>query len=492
MPESNGSQHRAILQRIARRVMIERGLSPDFPADVLSELAGITGPAATAGAPVRDLTGLLWCSIDNDDSLDLDQLTVAEAMPGGTVKIYVAIADVDATAAKQSAIDLHAGLNTLSIYTPAVIFPMLPEKLSTDLTSLKFNSSRLSMVVEMLVGTDGSVRDSDVYRAMVRNRAKLAYNSTAAWLDGAGPKPREIAAVPGLDKNIKLQDSAAAKMKALRYEHGALNFDTIETKPVFAGDELKGLVPDKKNRAKDIIEDFMIAANGVTARFLEAKKSASIRRVVQTPKKWDRIVELAAEKNFKLPAGPDSKSLDGFLDKMKTADPASFPDISLSVIKLLGPGEYIVELPGSPVAGHFGLAVKDYTHSTAPNRRYPDLITQRLLKAAAGSRPSPYSNEDLYSLAAHCTEKEDAAKKAERQVEKSAAALLLDSRTGEEFDAVITGASDKGTWVRIFDPPVEGRLSGGAKGLDVGHKLRVKLIHTDVEKGYIDFKVSDT
>ena len=484
----DSTRHREILQKIARRVVIERGFDPGFPAGVLSELAGITAPATASGPAVRGLTGLLWCSIDNDDSLDLDQLTVAQAMTGGAVKILVAIADVDAIAGKQSAVSMHAGHNTLSLYTPAVIFPMLPEKLSTDLTSLKYNSDRTAMVIEMLVGPDGVIQASGVYRAVVCNRAKLAYNSTAAWLDGTGPMPQEIGRVPGLAENIKLQDAAAAKMKALRYAHGALNFETTETHAVFEGGALKALLPDKNNRAKDIIEDFMIAANGVTARFLDAKKFASIRRVVRTPKKWDRIVGLAAEKKFTLPADPDSKALDGFLDRMKTADPAGFPDISLSIIKLLGPGEYIVELPGSPVEGHFGLAVKDYTHSTAPNRRYPDLITQRLLKAAASGLPSPYSNEELAALAAHCTEREDAAKKAERQVEKSSAALLLGSRTGAEFDAVVTGASDKGTWVRIFDPPVEGRLSDGAKGLDVGHKLRVKLISTDVEKGYIDFQ----
>ena len=365
---------------------------------------------------------------------------------------------------------------------------MLPEKLSTDLTSLNFNEDRLSIVVEMVIGADGSLEDSDIYRARVRNHAKLAYNSVAAWLEGNGTVPEAIAAVNGLDENLRLQDRAAQSMKNFRHVHGALSLETIEAKPVFDGDEIRDLEVEKKNRAKDIIEDFMIAANGVTARYLSSRKFPSIRRVVRTPKRWDRIVELAEEHGFKLPDAPDSKALEEFLTKEKAADPLRFPDLSLSVIKLLGAGEYVAELPGDTAPGHFGLAVRDYTHSTAPNRRYTDLITQRLLKAAIGGRSSPYSNDELEALAKHCTEEEDAANKVERQVGKSAAALLLESRIGEQFDAIVTGASAKGTWVRLLTMPVEGRLVHGFEGIDVGDRIRVQLISVDVERGYIDFR----
>jgi exoribonuclease-2 len=481
-------QHRSILQSIAHRAMLERGLVPDFPPQALTELDGIHGPATQTEESTRDLRNLLWCSIDNDDSRDLDQLTVAEAMPDGAAKVLVAIADVDAVVKKRSALDDHARQNTTSVYTVAQTFPMLPEKLSTDLTSLNYESDRLAIVVEMVIAGDGSLQSSDLYGAMVRNRAKLAYNSVASWLEGNGPMPKGIGAVSGLGENLRLQDRVAQKLKTLRHLHGALDLETIEARPVFDGDELKDLEAEKSNRAKDIIEDFMIAANGVTARYLASKKFPSLRRVVRTPKRWDRIVELATERGTTLPQEPDSKALEQFLVTAKAADPLRFPDLSLSVIKLMGAGEYVVELPGGSVEGHFGLAVKDYAHSTAPNRRYPDLITQRLLKAAVAGRSLPYENDEMEVLAKHCTEEEDAAKKVERQVTKSAAAMLLESKIGEQFDAIVTGASDKGTWVRILHPPIEGRLESGFEGMDVGHRLRVQLVRTDVEHGYIDFK----
>jgi VacB/RNase II family 3'-5' exoribonuclease len=365
---------------------------------------------------------------------------------------------------------------------------MLPEKLSTDLTSLNYESDRLAIVIEMILAGDGSLQSSDLYRATVRNRAKLAYNSVAGWLEGGEPMPQGIGTVSGLDENLRLQDRVAQKLKALRHLHGALDLETIEARPVFDGDELKDLEADRRNRAKDIIEDFMIAANGVTAQYLASKEFPSLRRVVRTPKRWDRIIELAAERGSMLPKEPDAKALEQFLVSAKAADPLRFPDLCLSVVKLLGPGEYVVQLPRGSVAGHFGLAVRDYTHSTAPNRRYPDLITQRLLKAAMEGPARPYENGELAALAKHCTEEEDAAKKVERQVTKSAAAILLESRVGEQFDAIVTGVSDKGTWVRLLHPPVEGRLESHSEGLDVGHRLRVQLIRTDVERGYIDFK----
>ena len=484
----NNKQHRTLLQGIARRAMLERGMLPDFSSQALEELGNIHGPATQAEGSARDLRHLLWCSIDNDDSRDLDQLSVADAMPDGSVKVIVAVADVDAVVKKDSAIDEHARQNTTSIYTEAKIFPMLPEKLSTDLTSLNFASDRYAMVVEMIIAKDGSLQKSDVYGALVRNQAKLAYNSVAAWLENTGPMPEEIAAVPGLVENLKLQDQVAQQLKTLRHVHGALTLETIEAHSVFDDGVLKEVQAEKKNRAKDIIEDFMIAANGVTARFLDAKKLPTFRRVVRTPKRWDRIMEIASDNRFTLPVAPDSKALEEFLSQAKAADPIRFPDLSVSIIKLLGAGEYVIDLPGAKPDGHFGLAVRDYSHSTAPNRRYPDIITQRLLKSAIGGSPLPYKNEELTALAKHCTEKEDAAKKVERQVRKSAAALFLEHRIGERFDAIVTGAADKGTWVRLLNPPIEGRLALGFEGMDVGHRLRVELISTDVERGYIDFK----
>jgi ribonuclease R len=480
--------HRAILQSIAHKAMLERGLLPDFSSAALAELEKIQAPAALIGEPTRDLRGLLWASIDNDDSRDMDQLTVAEAMPGDKVKILVAIADVDVLVKNGSAIDGHSRHNTTSVCTAARIFPMLPDKLSTDLTSLNFGEERLSIVIEMMIDADGTIQDSNIYRARVTNHAKLAYNSVAAWLDGSGSPPEAIAAVNGLNENLRLQDRTAQRMKNLRHIHGALSLETIEAKPVFVGDQIGSLEIEEKNRAKEIIEDFMVAANGVTARYLSARKFPSIRRVVRTPKRWDRIVEIAGEHKFRLPHNPDSKALEEFLVKEKAVDRLRFPDLSLAVIKLLGSGEYIAELPEGNAPGHFGLAVKDYTHSTAPNRRYPDLITQRLLKAALDGKAVPYRKDELDVLAVHCTEAEDAATKVERQVGKSAAALLLESRIGEQFDSIVTGASEKGTWVRLLDVPVEGKLVYGFEGMDVGDRIRVQLTSLDIQRGFIDFR----
>ena len=486
---AKGKQHRAILQRIARRAMLERGLLPDFSVEALAELAGIQAPATMDGEQGRDLRDFLWASIDNDDSLDLDQLTVAEAMHGDTVKIRVGIADVDSIVKKGSAIDDHARHNTTSVYTAAMIFPMLPENLSTNLTSLNFNEDRLTLVVEMVIGGDGSLQGSDIHRALVRNHAKLAYKGVAAWLEGTGSVPEAIAAVTGLDENLRMQDRVAQNMRKFRHIHGALSFETIEARPIFDGNEIRELEVEKRNRARSIIEEFMIAANGVTARYLSSRKIPSLRRVVRTPKRWERIVEIAQERGFKLPSHPDSRALEVFLTKEKTADSLRFSDLSLSIIKLMGAGEYIADSPGDTVpSGHFGLAVRDYTHSTAPNRRYPDLITQRLLKAATAQHPAPYEKEELEALGKHCTEEEDAANKVERQVEKSAAAILLEPRIGDRFDGIVTGAAPKGTWVRLLHPPIEGKLVHGFEGIDVGDRVRVQLIRTDVERGFIDFK----
>ncbi len=490
---SSNQNHRAILERIAHRAMLERGLLPDFSSDALAELQRLQLPQDKVGKPadgplqIRDLRSLVWASIDNDDSRDLDQLTVAEGMPEGKVRLFVAVADVDSLVPRGSAIDEHARHNTTSVYTAGGIFPMLPDRLSTDLTSLNLDEPRLSIVVEMVIDASGSLQDSDVYRARVTNHAKLAYDRVAAWLDGSADPPEALTAVTGLAENVRLQDRTAQRMKALRHTQGALSLETIEARPVFDGDQLRALDMDEKNRAKQLIEDFMVAANGVTARFLSARGFTSIRRVVRTPRRWDRIVAIAAERKVALPDRPDSRALEEFLIKRKAADPLRFPDLSLAVIKLLGSGEYVAELPGGNAPGHFGLAVKDYAHSTAPNRRYPDLLTQRLLKAAIDGEPAPYSKDELDALAAHCTEAEDEATKVERKVAKSAAALLLEPRIGEQFDSIVTGASEKGTWVRLLSVPVEGKLVHGFEGADVGDRIHVRLLSVDVQRGFIDF-----
>ena len=484
----NKNTDRIILQNIARKAMISRGLVPDFPDAEISELNEISLPAAYKPEIAKDMRDLLWCSVDNADSLDLDQLTFAESLEGNRVRILVAIADVDALVDAKSNIDHHASQNTASVYTVARIFPMLPEKLSTDLTSLCLDSDRCAIVVDIILGNDGKVQQSDIYQAIVRNHAKLQYASLADWLEGNGTIPAEIARVEGLAENIKLQNRMAQKMKALRHEHGALEFETIEAMPVFDGDDLCEMKVEPKNRAKDLIEDFMIAANGATAIFLSGKNFPSMRRVVRIPKQWNRIVELASGHGFSLPAESDSKSLSGYLQFIKQNDPLHFLDMSISVLKLLGSGEYIIDIPGTIPPGHFGLAVKDYAHSTAPNRRYPDLITQRLLKSAISGNSIPYSTEQMEQIAQHCTLKEDDVTKVERQVEKSANAILMKSRVGEVFDAIVSGASPKGTWIRLFHPHVEGKLVTGFNGLKVGQQLKVRLTHINVESGFIDFE----
>ncbi|MHB8799030.1 MAG: RNB domain-containing ribonuclease [Thermoanaerobaculia bacterium] len=481
------ASHRHDLAAIAHRVMRERGFAPDFEPDVLAEVDGLDPHAGGRDGGARDLTGLLWSSIDNDDSRDLDQVAAAERLPGGAIRLLVAIADVDALVHDGSATDGHARTNTTSIYTAGGVFPMLPERLSYDRTSLNEDGDRLAVVVEMVVEPSGAVSSSSVSRALVRNHARLTYDAVAAWLDGDGPVPERIRRTPGMQEQVRTQDEAAQALKAVRLAEGALVLQSNESRPVFDGEKLVDLAPQEPNRAKELIENLMVAANGATARFLEDKGLPSLRRVVREPARWARIVAVAAEYGEALPAEPDSGALARFLAKRRKADPLRFPDLSLVIVKLMGPGAYAVERPGEDAPGHFGLAVKDYTHSTAPNRRYPDLITQRLLKAAVAGSPSPYTADALDGLARHCTEKENDANKVERHLRKSAAALLLSTRVGDRFDGVVTGASEKGTWVRLFSPPVEGRVERGQAGLDVGDRVMVTLLGTDVERGFIDF-----
>ena len=478
--------HRSWLSRIAREVMLQRGFEPDYSPDALAEASRLP-PAMPPRDARRDLRHLLWASIDNDDSRDLDQLSVADPDQDGLTRILVAIADVDAAVSRGDAIDRHAETNTTSVYTAGGVFPMLPERLSTDITSLVQDEDRQAVVIELAVADDGSVRQSDVYLALVRNRAKLAYGGVGDWLEGRGAIPPPVAAVPGLAENLQRQDRVAQALKQVRHAEGALTLDTTESRAVFDADVVRDLVAQKQNRATELIEDFMIAANVATAQFLGAKRCPSLRRVVRVPKRWPRLMALAAETGDRLPEQPDARALEAWLLRRQSADPDHFPDLSLKVVKLLGRGEYMVERPGDPTTGHFGLAVHDYTHATAPNRRFADLVTQRLIKAALGGRPSPYTADALAALAVHCTEREDAANRVERQVRKSAAALMLASRIGDTFDAIVTGVNPDGTWVRVLHPPVDGRLDRPRAALDVGDSLRVRLQSVDVEKAYIDF-----
>jgi exoribonuclease-2 len=480
----NGKQQ---LQQIADQALDEHNLAIGFSREALGQLDRIHRAAPIDGKDIIDCRQLLWCSIDNDDSRDLDQLTYAR-QEGETIIAYVAVADVDALVAEATPLDLQAQINTTSIYTAGKMFPMLPEKLSTDLTSLNEEGTRCAMIFEMRFNGDGDVQEYKIYRGAVINKAKLTYSSVGGWLQGALPVPDKINAIEGLAETIQLQDRLAQAIKAKRHAHGALTLQTIELKASFdSAGKIVNMDPLEHNRAHELIENLMIAANTSSARYMASHQLPSFRRIVREPERWDRIVDLAGTYRANLPAKPDSGALDRFLIKMQLERPDVFPDISLAVVKLLGSGEYIVEKPGDAPIGHFGLALREYSHSTAPNRRYPDLITQRLLKASLQGRHLPYTFAELEKLAAHCTEREDTAAKVERQLLKSAAAMLLSGRIDEIFDAVITGASIKGTWVRLERLYIEGKLILGAQGLDVGDSVRVKLVSVDIPKGYIDF-----
>jgi exoribonuclease-2 len=475
------------LQAVANEIMRQRGFEPDFPPPVQQQLEQLRAnpPAIVAGPGIRDLRNLLWSSIDNDTSRDLDQIEVAEQLPNGDVRILVGIADVDVFVPRRSAIDQHAERETTTVYAGVRNFPMLPEELSTGQTSLLENQDRLSVVIDFVVDSDGHVTSSQVYRALVRNHAQLQYNSLGAWLEGRAAAPAKVAASPDLQAQLRLQNEVAQKLKNRRYENGALSLQTDEALPLVLQGQVVDVVTQQKNHATELIEDFMIAANGVVARMLE--KVSSLRRIVKQPKRWDRIVELASAHGEKLPADPESKALNDFLLKRKAADPDHFAELSLAVIKLIGPGDYILERPGEPAPGHFGLAVQDYTHSTAPNRRFPDIVAQRIIKSVIAGEPNPYSDDELSTIAANCTAKEDAERKVEREMSKRLAAVAMQSRIGAEFDAIVTGVTAHGTFVRVLQPHLEGLLAQGQQGIDVGDELRVRLIRTDVHRGFIDF-----
>lgn len=486
----------------AHAAMIEHGFQPDFPDGVDTELGAIQAksqqPPSSSTAEFQDLRSLLWSSIDNDTSKDLDQIEFAQQLPDGRIRVLVGVADVDAKVAKGTIIDSHAQSETTSVYTGVRVFPMLPPELSEGATSLNEDEERAAIVIEFCVDASGTASDGKAYRALVRNHAQLAYNSVGAWLDNKGPAPAKVAASASLAAQLKLQDKAAQCMADSRYQHGALDLETIETRPITLGSDVVDLARLEKNRATSLIEEFMVAANGVMAKTFDDAGVASIRRIVRTPKRWERIVEVAAGLGTTLPAEPDSKALNDFLLAQKQKDPDHFPDLSLAVIKLMGPGEYVLVKPSEVSPGHFGLAVQDYTHSTAPNRRFPDMVAQRILKALLRKTSQPYSEGDLNAIAQHCTQMEDAARKVEREMGKRIAAVVMHPRIGQSFRAIVTGVNQYGTFVRTLDPHVDGMLVNAGKpgtaladgrSLDVGDRVTVRLVNTDPQRGFIDFAV---
>lgn len=485
----NGAPH-IDLRALARRVMIEAGFTPDLPPGVAAEVQALdeSRPRDAADPSIRDLWALPWSSIDNPESRDLDQVEYAERQASGDIRLMAGIADVDAFVAAGSATDQHAAENATSVYTGIETFPMLPERLSTDLTSLLSGADRLAIIIEVLVNSEGEVKSSDIYRATIRNYAKLDYESVGAWLEGNGPPPAGVTGASGMEEQLRLQDELADRLRAMRRRQGALDLETIEASPVTENGRIVDLQVQQKNRARYLIEAFMVTANSAMASFLEARGAPVIQRVVRTPERWPRIVEVAEALGERLPAEPDPRALSDFLIRRKQADPEHFADLSLSVVKLLGPGEYEVIRPGGEPGEHFSLAAHDYTHSTAPNRRFVDLITQRLLKAVVGGKATPYTVDELAGIAQHCTERERAAKKVERRMRKVAAAVLLSGRIGQKFDAIVTGVTPKGTFARLVAPPAEGLIVRGERGLDVGDKVRVRLVSTDPERGFIDFE----
>ncbi len=474
------------LATVALQALRDNGFAPELD-DASKQALSVLQPAPLT-PEVRDLRSLPWSSIDNAESRDLDQVEVAEQLPDGAIRIRLGIADVDALVPKGSALDRHASANSTSVYTGVAVYPMLPEQLSTDLTSLNEGQDRVALVIDLVLEKDGSPRSHDVYRAMITNHAKLAYDSLGAWLEGRGAAPDAVAKDSALQDQIWLQDRAASLLKTMRERNGALEFDTIEATAVGTNGKVTALAVTRKTRARDLIEDFMIAANVAIAQYLAEQNRSAIRRVVRQPRRWDRIVEVAAKYGATLPAEPDPKALSGFLAARRAADPLRFPDLSLTIVKLLGPGEYVLDKPGpSDDQGHFGLAAHDYSHATAPNRRYADLVTQRLVKAAIAGAPAPYTDDELAEIAAHCTERENAANRVERTARKAAGAILLERHIGNVYDAIVTGVNRDGTYVRLLSPPVEGRVMRGEKGMDVGERVRVKLVATNPDRGFVDF-----
>src|SRR5688572_1715688 len=489
-PQVTAPPPKETLRTAAVAAMLKHGFEPHFSPAVMREVGSLDDPSnAPMPTGVRDLRSLYWSSVDNRESRDLDQIEVAERVADGSIRIRIGVADVGALVELGSAVDEHAATNTTSVYTGVAVFPMLPERLSNDLTSLGQGENRYAVVVEFDVTSDGALANASVYHALVHNKAKLSYDSVGLWLEDKGPAPPAIATSPELQEQLRIQDEAAQRLRRARSVAGALDFESIEARPVVVNGKVVDLAVTRRNRARDMIEDFMVAANRSVATYLLSRGSASLRRVVREPKRWDRIVALAAEIGEVLPEKPDNVSLSEFLARRRAADPEHFADLSLSVVKLLGPGIYVLErrLGNRRETGHFGLAIADYVHSTAPNRRFADLVTQRMLRAATSGGAPPYSDEQLIEIANRCTERGEAARKVERTMRKVAGASMLAERVGESFAAIVTAASPKGTYARVLNPPVEGRIVRGGRGLDVGDTVSLKLIVADPARGYIDF-----
>ena len=472
----------------AHRAMLDNGFEPEFSDAVYGQLRQIADRGQPSrGLDVQDLRHLLWSSIDNRTSRDLDQVEWAERLENGDIRVLVGIADVDAVVAKGTPIDAHAAHNTVTVYTESKIFPMLPEQLSTDMTSLNQGEDRLAVVADMTVKANGDVPESKFFRAFIHNHAKFSYEEIGEWLDGEGDMPDELQRSPELKAQVELQREAAKRLAAYREDKGALEFESIESSAVVEDGEIKGLISVRSSSAKKLIENFMVAANVEMAEFLEAKSFASLRRVVKEPQRWDGIRRIASEYGENLPEMPDQPSLASFLNKRRIADPEHFPDLSLSIVKLIGSGEYVVERQGEDSGGHFGLAVRDYAHSTAPNRRFTDIVVQRLVKAVISDQPQPYSNEELDAIAEHCNLQEKSARKVERKMRKVVAATVMQRHVGEDFEAIVTGITASGTFARILRPPVDGRIERGERGLEVGEKVNVRLVSADPRTGFIDF-----
>ncbi|QLJ52799.1 MAG: Ribonuclease R [Candidatus Fermentimicrarchaeum limneticum] len=478
------------LKVVARKVMEQYGFEAVFPANLMAEVGALEDQAQKAEPDVRDLRSLLWSSIDNSDSEDLDQIEYCKGVKSGEILVKVAIADVDMYVPEGSFADEHARRNTTSVYTGIETYPMLPDRLSKGLSSLLPEQERLAVVVEFSVLPGGEVLPRGIYKALVRNKAKLIYEEVGAWLEGSGPLPETVGSVLGLDAQLRLQDEASQRLEGYRVEQGALELETLEVRAILKQGKVSDLVVIHENRAMQIIENFMVAANGVMSGFLEKARIPTIQRVVRIPKDWNGVVEVAKARGASLPAKPDAKALSEFLASQKKADPELFPDLSLTIVKLLGSGEYVMYDSFQPRIGHFCLAVRDYTHGTAPNRRYVDVVIQRLLKAALERVPSPYGSKELSKIAAWCTEREGASKKVERFMEKAEAAFVLSGKIGQSFNSIVTGVSDHGTYVRLIAPPAEGRVMRGVRGLRVGQKVVVKLINLNPNRGFIDFEVA--
>lgn len=515
LPKPHGHE-KFDLAAAALAEMHAAGFVPEFAPAVTRQVVEIATELARDGDAngFEDLRALGWSSIDNDTSRDLDQIEVAERVDGG-IRLHVAIGDVAHAVELGSPIDKHAQAQTQTIYTAVKNFPMLPLELSTGLTSLNEAEDRLAVVMSFTVREDGSLADEQVSRARVRNRAQLAYSRVGPWLErnASGYEDRDVAALRSnsarehtpdaslqgkldgtaltaewLDEQLKLQDEAAQRLHTARVKAGALEFHKAEAQPVVVDGHVVDVLEATQNRAMLLIEDLMVAANGVMARTLRKAGRSGLQRVVVVPRRWDRIVALAQQHGHELPVNPDSQALNRVLEQIRAADPDHYPDIAVAVIKLMGPGEYLLMRADDDPEGHFGLAARDYTHSTAPNRRFPDMVTQRVLHAMIANEPPPYSDAELTAIAMHCNEADKALRKIERDMQKRVAAVAMASRIGEVFDAVITGASEKGVYARVIRPPFEGRIVHGERGLDVGDKVKVKLIHTDPWRAFIDFE----